>query len=101
MSIQKIIKEKLQTNLNIKHLEIVNESDSHNVPSGSESHFKVIIVSNDFDDTKLVIRHKMVYKILSEELKTIHALALHTYNTTDWPDSDQFIRESPNCHGGS
>ena len=45
MSVHVIIEKKLRDNLSPSFLEVINESNMHNVPSGSESHFKVIVVS--------------------------------------------------------
>ena len=71
------------------HVEIVNESHMHNVPRGSETHFKasgaqsfarrlrrltrtdaaqVIVVSDSFAEQKLIQRHRMVNEALAEEL---------------------------------
>ncbi len=36
----------------IHHMEVRNESYMHNVPTGSETHFKVIIVSEKFSSVK-------------------------------------------------
>lgn len=36
------------------HLEIINESFMHNVPPGSETHFKVLVVSEAFDGLPLI-----------------------------------------------
>ena len=47
-------------------LKIVNESYMHNVPEGSESHFKLVIVSDEFKNLSNVKRHQEVYKVLSE-----------------------------------
>jgi BolA protein len=47
MIIQQAITEKLQTALVPAHLDVINESHMHNVPPGSESHFKVIVVLNN------------------------------------------------------
>jgi BolA protein len=78
MSIQGNIQNKLQA-LEPEHLAVENESHMHNVPPGSESHFKVTIVSKEFEDKMLVARHRMVNSLLAEELAgQIHALALHT-----------------------
>ena len=48
------IEEKINNLLNLKFspslLNVVNESYMHNVPEGSESHFKLIIVSDNFKD---------------------------------------------------
>jgi BolA protein len=42
---QSIIIKKLDGAFSPDHLEVINESASHNVPEGSESHFKVVLVS--------------------------------------------------------
>ena len=39
--IQTSMQSKLQKTFPIEHLEIVNESHMHNVPTNSETHFKV------------------------------------------------------------
>lgn len=102
MSVQTEIKEKLVQNINPMHLEIINESNNHNVPPGSESHFKVVIVSDSFTDKNLVARHRIVNKILADELQNkIHALALHTYTEKEWYDKNEFAPKSPPCLGGS
>ena len=54
MSIQSSIEQKLATGLDVLHLQVINESGQHNVPAGSESHFKVVVVSNDFRGKSLV-----------------------------------------------
>ncbi len=100
MTMQSQITEKLQHALAPEHLEVVNESHLHNVPAGSESHFKVFIVSNDFKGLPLIARHRLVNKALEEALhEGIHALALHTMTMEEW-----FVRggvpDSPQCIGG-
>ncbi|MGD2053376.1 MAG: BolA/IbaG family iron-sulfur metabolism protein [Gammaproteobacteria bacterium] len=100
MSMQQTIAGKLEQALSPEHLEVINESYMHNVPEGSESHFKVIIVSDAFNDKMLVARHRMVNKILEDELKGgIHALALHTMTMAEWFDKGK-AAESPPCEGG-
>ena len=39
--------------MNISSLKVLNESFMHNVPKDSESHFKIVIVSNDFKISQL------------------------------------------------
>ena len=81
--------------------EIVNESDMHNVPPGSESHFKVTLVSDMFAGLRLVKRHQEVYRILQSLMGSpIHALALHTYTESEWSERNG-SPDSPNCMGGS
>jgi BolA protein len=52
--IQQAITEALTTSLKPVHLEVINESYMHNVPKGSESHFKVLVVSKEFDGLALI-----------------------------------------------
>lgn len=100
MSMQAIITEKLQA-LSPEHLEVINESHMHNVPEGSESHFKVVIVADVFKDKMLIARHRLVNKTLEEELKGgIHALALHTMTMDEWFKKGH-APESPPCLGGN
>jgi BolA protein len=84
------------------HLEIVNESDMHNVPPGSESHFKITLVSELFIGKPLVQRHRAVNRALSDELAGgIHALALHTLTPEEWFAKGGSVPDSPPCMGGS
>merc|ERR1711860_264734 len=72
------------------HLDIINESYMHNVPKGSETHFKVVVVSEKFNDMKpLIKRHRAVNEILAEELQTgVHALSIVAKSPAQWnPDS--------------
>jgi len=73
-----IIKTKLSENLNIDSLEIIDESHKHaNHAQSSGGHFRVRIVSEDFQDKSLIERHRMVYGILGDMLKNeIHALSI-------------------------
>ena len=100
MSIQDNITQKLNEAFSPEHLEVVNESFMHNVPEGSESHFKVVIVSDEFKDKMPVARHRLVNKALEQELKgAIHALALHTLTMEEWFEKGK-APESPPCEGG-
>lgn len=101
MNIQERMERKLCEGLDVVHLEVDNESSQHNVPAGSESHFKVVVVSSNFEGRNLVARHREVYRLLDEELRTgVHALALHTYTEADWRAADANAPDSPRCRGG-
>lgn len=98
---QQTIIDKLEKAFSPQHLEVINESHMHNVPQGSESHFKVLIVSDEFNNKMLVARHRLVNKALEQELKGgIHALALHTLTMEEWFEKGK-APESPPCEGGS
>ena len=99
---QQQIADKLTQNFAPDHLEVVNESGQHNVPPGSESHFKVTIVAGEFEQLGLVKRHQAVYAALSELMEDgIHALALHTLSPKEWQAKKSRVPESPPCLGGS
>jgi len=100
-STEDIINEKLGARFDLKHLEVVNESGNHNVPPGSETHFKVVLVSDEFADERLIARHRAVNETLSEELAAgVHALALHTYTADEWQARFGDAPMSPPCLGG-
>lgn len=82
-------------------LDVMNESHMHNVPPDSETHFKLVIVSDGFDEKSLVARHRMVNKLLAEQLKSgVHALSMHTYTPQEWTARGGEVPESPPCMGG-
>ena len=102
MRVQKLIEETLSASFEVVHLEVLNESHMHSVPPNSETHFKVILVSPDFNDIRKVARHQQVYKALDNEMKGgVHALALHLYNEAEWQKKTGEVPASPNCMGGS
>jgi BolA protein len=79
---KEIIAKKLQE-LEPIMLEVVDESHLHaghaGARAGGESHFSVKIASKVFENKNKVLRHKMIYALLREELKSqIHALSLST-----------------------
>jgi BolA protein len=96
-----IIEEKISAGLAPSYLEVINESANHNVPAGSESHFKLIIVSPQFEGRRTLHCHRMVYAMLEQELAgSVHALALHTYTDEQWREVEN-APDSPNCRGGT
>lgn len=96
MSIQERIQEKLQE-LNPVHVEIFNESHMHAGPA-SDSHFKLIVVSEAFVGVRTVARHQKVYKILAQELQgPVHALSLFLYAPEEWQQAE--VPSSPSCMG--
>ena len=102
MSMQTTIETKILDALSPAHLEVLNESHMHNVPPGSESHFKLVIVSSDFSGVSRVARHQKINAILASELNGgIHALSMQTMTPDEWTAKGGAIMASPQCHGGS
>ncbi|MGY0218684.1 BolA family protein [Endozoicomonadaceae bacterium StTr2] len=101
MSIQNKIEEKLKQAMELSYLSVENESHMHNVPPGSESHFKVVLVSEEFEGKLPVKRHQSVYRVLCDEMQgAVHALALHTYTPSEWQSRQGVAVASPDCQGG-
>ena len=102
MRMQQTIERKLAGALAPVHLEVINESNQHSVPPGSETHFKVVLVSAAFAGMRSVARHQRVYQVLAEELAGgVHALALHTWTPAEWAERTAQAPASPACMGGS
>ena len=102
MSMEEKIKTKLSAGLNLEHMELVNESYKHNVPKDAQSHFKVLLVSSDFDKKPPMARHRMVYALLDEELKMeggIHALSIEAKTPAQFAKNST-IQTTPPCAGG-
>ncbi|CAM4034782.1 BolA family protein [Pseudoalteromonas byunsanensis] len=100
MSMQAQIYDKLAAAISCKHLNIVNESHMHS--RGEESHFKVVVVSEEFVGKRLLQRHRKVNEVLQRELANhIHALSIHAYTPDEYSEKAGQIPDSPGCLGGS
>lgn len=101
MSIHSHIEAKLAQAFSPLLLQLENESHMHRVPQGSESHFKLILVSELFVGKRLIQRHRMVNEVLAEELASdIHALAMHTYTPQEWSERENKAPLTPKCVSG-
>ncbi|WOT05967.1 BolA family protein [Shewanella youngdeokensis] len=99
MSVKQSITEKLTAALSPTHLEVINESDNHHVPPNSESHFKVIVSSQQFVGKRLIGRHRVVNEALADEFANgLHALSIHTFTPEEWA-IESAVPVSPRCKG--
>lgn len=86
------------------HSAFTNHSVSR--PANSETHFKVVIVSEAFAaELKTPLqRHRKVNAILAEELEgPVHALSIVAKTPTQWKSMQEkkvVIDPSPSCRGG-
>lgn len=102
MSNRDAIIRKLVISFEPAHLDVRNESGKHSVPSGSESHFKAVIVSAKFSGISLLDRHRLINEILAHELKNgVHALSLTALTPEEWESRGGQTNASPPCLGGS
>ena len=101
MTVQQTIETKIKEALAPSHLMVVNESYMHSVPPGSESHFKLVIVTDTFSGVPRVRRHQTVNGILKDELAgPLHALSMETLTLEEWERKGGAVRQSPDCLGG-
>ncbi len=101
MKVQNRIMQTLSRALHPSHLEVVNESGMHNVPKGSETHFKVVAVSDRFNEMPLLARHRVINELLAEEVAgPVHALSVHAMTPDEWTASNRESASSPQCLGG-
>ncbi|XP_051901625.1 bolA-like protein 1 [Pristis pectinata] len=99
--VETALRAKLESSLAPAHLEVVNESHQHAVPAGSETHFKVVVVSEHFEGLSLIQRHRLVHEAVREEMAAqVHALSIHARTPRQWAD-DPTVDRSPPCLGGS
>ncbi|HQV41779.1 MAG: BolA/IbaG family iron-sulfur metabolism protein [Moraxellaceae bacterium] len=99
MSRQQRIEEALRQGFAPQHLDVLNES--HNHSAGTDTHFKLVVVSDAFAGLRSVARHQKVYALMADELaKGLHALALHLYTPDEWAATTA-APDSPACRGGS
>jgi stress-induced morphogen len=102
MSVQENVEALFREKLAPEHLEVVNESHMHSVAKGSETHFKVVIVSPLFEGMPAVKRHQLVYGALGELMTKkpahggIHALAITSRTPAEWAASPE-ANVSPLC----
>ena len=100
MVIQKNIESKLCEMFSPHYFNVENESHMHAVPDNSETHFKIVLVSDQFISKRPVQRHQQVYKVLEVELTNgVHALALHTFTNDEWQQRQSRVQSSPQCMG--
>jgi stress-induced morphogen len=96
------IAQKLTSALSPVHLDIENESHRHSVAPGSETHFKVLVVSPAFEGKSLIERHRAVNNALADELKGgVHALTIRALTPAQWQADGAAGFISPPCLGGS
>jgi len=101
VQVQRRIEQKLRDKFVPFALEVINESSMHSVPAGSETHFKVVVVSEAFEGKPLLERHRLVYDALGDEMRAgLHALTITSRTPGEWQKSGAVLA-SPPCLGGS
>ncbi|MCC7460740.1 MAG: BolA family transcriptional regulator [Proteobacteria bacterium] len=82
-TIEKLLKEKFD----VIHLNVEDDSGRHKrhkQSQGQGGHFKLLIVSNDFEGMNLISRHRKIYEALNMGKVQIHALGIQVFTETEW-----------------
>ncbi len=91
------IQNNIRQGLNVTELLLVNESHMHSRNPKGESHFNLLVVSPDFENKKLVERHRQVQALLADQLASgLHAVTLRTLTPEEW-SKDPANLQSPAC----
>jgi acid stress-induced BolA-like protein IbaG/YrbA len=66
--------------LTCEHLEV----------SGDGRHWSAVIVSNEFEGKRPIVRHQRVYATLGDRMKTdeVHALSMKTFTPAEWANQN-------------
>ncbi|VDK85545.1 unnamed protein product [Litomosoides sigmodontis] len=77
------LQKKLEMALKPTHLSVEDFSD------GCGLKFRLVIVSDSFDNKTTLASHRLVYDVLKEEMQAIHALEIKTYTPEKWNAIDE------------
>jgi BolA family transcriptional regulator, general stress-responsive regulator len=82
MSVKDEIIAKLTQSMPITSLDVVDDSHRHaghvgNPGGGEGTHFTITIVSDAFKGKNRLMRHRMIYDVLADDMRSgVHALAI-------------------------
>lgn len=102
MSIEASIRQKIEKAFQPTYFEIENESQKHS-RGGPETHFRIIVVSEQFEGLSRVERQRQVAQLFdSEREKGLHALSQRTLTPKEWLEwKDKLNFKSPACRHSS
>jgi len=82
------IRSRLQTALSPESLQVEDEGHLHIGHEGAKDgrgHFRVLVVSNQFQGKNLIARHRLIYQAMGDLMQTdIHALAIDAYTPDEF-----------------
>ncbi len=93
------LEKNLSAALKPDYLHVENESSHHSVPENAETHFKIVVVSNNFESLTRLARQRLVHSIIAIEFNTgLHALSMSLYTPAEWKMQGGVVPASPACH---
>ena len=82
------IEQKLRDALDPVELDVIDQSAAHAGHAGAASgggHYRVIVVSDAFEGMSQVQRHRRIYEILADEMRSaIHALSMSCNSRSEY-----------------
>ena len=89
MEIENIITKKIKEKIDPFYFKLINFSEQHrnhkSNDRGDNSHIKLIIAAEDFNNKNKISRERIIHQILNEELRHhIHALVLKLYSINEF-----------------
>lgn len=85
MGLAEQIEKKIAESFDVSSVEVLNESYMHKGHAGDdgsgETHFKLVILSDELAGLPRVMAQRRVYSALSEEMRYIHALSIKICGT--------------------
>lgn len=92
-----LIEDKIRASFNTTNIEVINDSWMHK--RGDETHFKVLVVSNEFNGKTQVARQRLINQALKEIWDNgIHSISIVAKTPTEFVEDDKITR-SPGCMG--
>ena len=87
------MEEILQSKYSPIKLEIINDSEKHSVAPGSETHFRIFLVSEKFQGKTKVQVHQEIYKLFLNEMGSKHENKLHSLSIVTKTPDEEFPKE--------
>ena len=82
------IRSRLQTALSPESLQVEDEGHMHIGHEGAKDgrgHFRVLVVSDQFQGKNLIARHRLIYQAMGDLMQTdIHALAIDAWTPDEF-----------------
>ena len=91
------IQQRLQDQFAPAYLRVEDESHLHGGGRGVDTHFKVILVSSQFEVLTRVDRQRAVMRLLSVFRPPVHALALHLLTPQEWVERQGMDMPGSEC----
>jgi len=87
INIAKVLEAKIHKQLDPSYLEVRDDSHKHQGHVGwkkeGQTHFHITVVSDKFNGCSKIDRHRIINKILEDEITFIHALSIKASTSSE------------------